>query len=160
MTPAVVEAIAMPAGANTEDPAQWAPVIMAAWGDAVASVIKTGRLLAEAKAMVAHGEWERLVGDLLPFGDRCAQSLMRIAAHDRLSNHSMLRFCRHHGRRLTVWRGSTTRRSMRRSRPVLSVRRSSGAWRSASRAAAFRRLSARRRRKAMATPMIRPMTIP
>lgn len=86
MTPAVVEAIAMPAGANTEDPAQWAPVIMAAWGDAVASVIKTGRLLAEAKAMVAHGEWERLVGDLLPFGDRCAQSLMRIAAHDRLSN--------------------------------------------------------------------------
>lgn len=72
--------------AAADDPGRWAPVIMEAWGRSVTAVIETGRLLAEAKAAVAHGDWERLCDEMLPFGSRTAQRLMQIAAHDRLSN--------------------------------------------------------------------------
>lgn len=64
----------------------WADVIMNAWGAAVRSIIETGRLLAEAKAAVAHGEWETLCNQHLPFGESTACKLMKISAHERLSN--------------------------------------------------------------------------
>lgn len=64
----------------------WKPVIEDAWGSTVRGVIETGKLLAQAKAALAHGEWGRLCDDMLPFAQRTAQQLMQIAAHERLSN--------------------------------------------------------------------------
>lgn len=72
--------------ADADKADSWAPLICDAWGSSVRGIIETGRLLAQAKAAIEHGEWGRLCDDLLPFSQRTAQALMQIAAHDRLSN--------------------------------------------------------------------------
>lgn len=77
------------APADPESAESWAPIIQDAWGATVRGVIETGRLLAQAKASVVHGDWGRLCDELLPFGQRMAQQLMQIAAHERLSNPNM-----------------------------------------------------------------------
>ena len=64
----------------------WADVICDAWRSSVLGVIRTGRLLMEAKGSIAHGEWARLCDEILPFSGRTAERLMRIAAHERLSD--------------------------------------------------------------------------
>jgi len=63
----------------------WIASIMECWYASVESIIKTGRRLNEAKAALAHGDWEE-VRSRLPFGERQVQMLMAIAADARLSN--------------------------------------------------------------------------
>lgn len=80
--------------AEPVDPASaenWAPMIKEAWGRSVAAVVDTGRLLAEAKAALGHGEWMRLCHQLLPFSHDKARDLMAIAAHERLANYDHAR---------------------------------------------------------------------
>lgn len=55
---------------------------LAAARDAVTRAIEVGRLLAEAKGQVRHGEWAGWVADRCTFGVRQAQSYMR-AYHNR-----------------------------------------------------------------------------
>jgi hypothetical protein len=63
----------------------YATKIAAAWRKTTESIIATGRLLNEAKAKVAHGDWLRLVEEL-PFGERTAEMLMAIADNPVLSD--------------------------------------------------------------------------
>jgi hypothetical protein len=69
---------------------QWAEAITASWQQAVASILRTGRLLIEAKAAlraeVGHGAWLKMVKDKLPFKQRTADYLMEIARHPVLGN--------------------------------------------------------------------------
>jgi hypothetical protein len=60
--------------------------IRAAWQNSVEAIFEVGRLLTQAKAGLAHGEFETMVASALPFGPRTAQMLMRIAADERLTN--------------------------------------------------------------------------
>lgn len=64
----------------------WANRITACWRQSVESIIATGRLIAEAKAVLEHGEYLVLTQEHLPFGARTAQRLMAVAADVRLSN--------------------------------------------------------------------------
>jgi hypothetical protein len=48
----------------------WAGDISAAWQSSLDGVVKTGRLLTEAKDQLPHGEFETIVENLLPFGPR------------------------------------------------------------------------------------------
>src|SRR5882757_5936741 len=63
----------------------WIASIMECWRASVESIIKTGHRLNEAKAALAHGDWEE-VRSRIPFGERQVQMLMAIAADARLSN--------------------------------------------------------------------------
>jgi hypothetical protein len=78
-----IEGQDLDAGAWT--PQQAAAHVSEAWQDAVESIIETGRRLIEAKERVGHGRWLDAVG-LMPFTERTAQYLMRIARHPDLSN--------------------------------------------------------------------------
>lgn len=49
-------------------------------------MIATGQALIEAKAALAHGEFEAMIKSDLPFGARAAQMLMKIAKDGRLTN--------------------------------------------------------------------------
>lgn len=64
----------------------WAARISATWRQSVEAVIETGRLIAQAKTALPHGEFLIMVDTELPFGARTAQRLMQIAADTRLSN--------------------------------------------------------------------------
>lgn len=64
----------------------YAERITACWQKAVASIIETGTLLIQAKAELAHGQFEDMINEKLPFSVRMAQNLMRIAAHPILAN--------------------------------------------------------------------------
>lgn len=81
-----VAVITAPEPADPERPESWIPLIREAWGSSVRGIIETGRLLAAAKAAVPHGDWSRLIDEMLPFGDRVARRLMQIAAHPAISN--------------------------------------------------------------------------
>jgi hypothetical protein len=61
------------------------PKITATWRKSVESIIETGRLLVEAKASLAYGQFGDLI-EKLPFSHRTAQCLMRIAEHRMLVN--------------------------------------------------------------------------
>ena len=50
------------------------------------AVLEAGALLIQAKAALTHGEWLRLIRDMLPFGPRTAQRLTVVATDTRLSN--------------------------------------------------------------------------
>lgn len=63
--------------------AEYAERITVCWQKSVASVIEAGRLLTDAKAKLPHGDFSKLK---LPFSDRTAQMLMRIAAHPVLAD--------------------------------------------------------------------------
>ena len=62
--------------------------IRSAYQNAVGSIIRAGCLLIEAKEKLPHGEWGLMFDgkSRLPFGQRTAQRLMRIAEHPVLSN--------------------------------------------------------------------------
>ncbi|MCG8357618.1 MAG: MT-A70 family methyltransferase [Kiloniellales bacterium] len=73
---------------DAEQTAQhWVREIGRGWRRSVAAVLRTGRLLNEAKRRLPHGEWERLVKALLPFGPRHARRLMAIGADRRFRTH-------------------------------------------------------------------------
>ena len=62
--------------------------INACWRKAVESIIETGKELIQARAQLAYGEWGKLFRDpkKVPFSQRTADYLMRIANHSVLSN--------------------------------------------------------------------------
>jgi hypothetical protein len=63
--------------------------INVAWRKAVESIIETGRILLEAKEgpyRLKHGAFETMVQTKLPFNERTAQMLMKIARHPILSD--------------------------------------------------------------------------
>jgi N6-adenosine-specific RNA methylase IME4 len=64
----------------------WAARILACWRQSIDGILSAGRLIAEAKAALPHGEFLSMVSDKLPFDIRTAQRLMAIAADPRLSN--------------------------------------------------------------------------
>jgi hypothetical protein len=78
-----LEGLVVPADAWT--PEEAANHVSEAWQNAVDSIVETGRRLNEAKRRVGHGNWLPTV-DLLPFSERTAQVLMRVAQHPDLAN--------------------------------------------------------------------------
>lgn len=68
------------------DRVRWADSILAAWRSTLAGVFDAGRLLAEAKEDLPHGDFTRMIERDLPFGPRSAQMLMAIANDERLTN--------------------------------------------------------------------------
>src|SRR5690349_15517291 len=60
------------------DPCLWAERISSAWRKSAEAFIETGQLLNAAKEQLSHGDWLPLVREL-PFSERTAQMLMRIA---------------------------------------------------------------------------------
>lgn len=64
----------------------WAARITECWRSSVQGIIRTGRLLIEAKADLPHGEFGAMCDRDLPFSDSTAQRLMAIARDNRLSN--------------------------------------------------------------------------
>lgn len=67
-------------------PQNWAARITACWREAFRSILEVGNLLTQAKAALAHGEWEAMCESSLPFSASTASRLMAIAADSRLSN--------------------------------------------------------------------------
>ena len=64
----------------------WAERITAAWQSSLEGILAAGRLLAEAKAALPHGEFICMIEAELPFKASTAQRLMKIAADKRISN--------------------------------------------------------------------------
>lgn len=60
--------------------------IKAAWTEAAAGIIETGRAILAAKEELQHGEFKAMVEEDLPFGVRTAQRLMAISKDAWLSN--------------------------------------------------------------------------
>jgi hypothetical protein len=71
---------------NTRSRQEWAAVICADWRKSIDSIIQTGRDLAAAKAELPHGEFSQMVREDLPFVERTAESLMRVAVHPVIAN--------------------------------------------------------------------------
>jgi hypothetical protein len=65
---------------------QWGERITARWKDSVEAIIAVGKLLLTAKADLAHGDFEAMVRDDLPFKERTAERLMAIASNKFLAN--------------------------------------------------------------------------
>jgi N6-adenosine-specific RNA methylase IME4 len=70
----------------TEDGRQWATRIAACWQKSTEAIIATGRLIAEAKAALKHGEFIAMVQSQLPFDRTTALRLMTIGADTRIAN--------------------------------------------------------------------------
>ena len=70
-----------PVSAATE----YATRIRSRLADSVENFIDVGRILAEAKRKLSHGEFTHMVEADLPFGARTAQRFMAIAGHPQLS---------------------------------------------------------------------------
>lgn len=68
------------------DVAAWADRIAACWRQSLDGIFATGRLLAEAKEALPHGEFRAMCADRLPFKPRMVQMLMAVANDARLSN--------------------------------------------------------------------------
>ena len=68
------------------DRAEWAKRIATAWHGARAKFLEAGRTLIDAKKALAHGQFEAMVADDLPFGKRTAQCLMAIGRDQRITN--------------------------------------------------------------------------
>ena len=64
----------------------WEALISEAWQKCVESILNVGTLLVEAKATLAHGTFESMVEENLPFGPRTARRLMKIAKNPVLAN--------------------------------------------------------------------------
>jgi hypothetical protein len=67
---------------------EFAAQIRASWQKAVESIIETGKLLTAARQALGHGKWQTMFEgpDKLPFGERAAEMLMKIARDPVLSN--------------------------------------------------------------------------
>jgi N6-adenosine-specific RNA methylase IME4 len=75
---------------GSDERCAWTKRIEDVWQQSVAAILATGRLLAEAKASLPHGEFGKMIAAELPFSARTAQRLMSIAADERL-RHSVSR---------------------------------------------------------------------
>lgn len=64
----------------------WATRISACWQASFKAILEVGRLLAEAKAALPHGEFGHMIERDLPFSSSTANRLMTIAADERISN--------------------------------------------------------------------------
>lgn len=71
---------------DTASPDAWAERINACWRDSVEAIFTAGRLIAEAKASLPHGDWRGMIREKLTCGERTAQRLMAVAQDQRLSN--------------------------------------------------------------------------
>ncbi len=67
-------------------PDVWASRICAYWRASVEAILEVGRLLADAKKALPHGEFGKMIEGGLPFTSRTAQRLMAIAADPKISN--------------------------------------------------------------------------
>lgn len=65
---------------------EFAERISACWRHSVEAIIEVGRLLAQAKATLDHGEFEAMVDAKLPFGPRTARKLMAVGRDERITN--------------------------------------------------------------------------
>lgn len=65
---------------------EYADKILQRWQDSVAGILEVGQLLSEAKEKLAHGEFEAMVREDLPFGERTARRLKAISLDPRISN--------------------------------------------------------------------------
>jgi hypothetical protein len=64
----------------------WAEKIAASWQKSIDSILETGRNLIAAKEELEHGEWLQMVKNELPFGDRTAEMLIKVAENPVLSD--------------------------------------------------------------------------
>lgn len=64
----------------------WAERINARWQTSLTAILETGRLIADAKEALPHGEFEGMVQTKLRFSSSTARRLMIIAEDPRLSN--------------------------------------------------------------------------
>ena len=64
---------------------EWAERIGIAWGKSKEAIFETGRLLVQAKAELAHGEWQKVCASQ-HFHNRTAERLMAISRDERLLN--------------------------------------------------------------------------
>jgi len=83
VTGAAVATIVVDEIAAAED---FAARIGAAWQKSVEAIFETGRLIAEAKEALPHGDFTAMIETQLPFGARTAQMLMKVATDQRLTN--------------------------------------------------------------------------
>lgn len=66
---------------------QWASRISARWQDSVAAILDVGRMLIDAKADLARGQWLKMFEEReVPFGERTAQMLKKISHNERFTN--------------------------------------------------------------------------
>lgn len=70
--------------------ADWAAKISGAWRQSVEKILACGRLLTAAQKKLGRGEFGLMVRKDLPFKERTAQRLMKIAADKRLATHVSL----------------------------------------------------------------------
>jgi N6-adenosine-specific RNA methylase IME4 len=75
---------------SPDDVQTWALRITECWQSSVEGIIRTGRLLIDAKTQLSHGHFGDMCKTDLPFGERTAQRLMSVAADRRLSNPTTL----------------------------------------------------------------------
>ena len=68
------------------DRAEWGERIAPAWHGARAKFLKAGRNLIDRKKTLAHGQFEVMVADDLPFTPATARRLMIVAADGRLTD--------------------------------------------------------------------------
>jgi hypothetical protein len=71
---------------ESRTPEQWAAVVRADLGQAVAGFIAAGRHLIEAKQQIPHGGWEGWVRQQVGISPQTAHKLMEVARHPALSN--------------------------------------------------------------------------
>jgi len=64
----------------------WATLITSTWQSSVLNIIETGRLLVKAKDQIAPGEFGDMIKKFLPFKQRTAQKLMKLARNKVLAN--------------------------------------------------------------------------
>ncbi len=98
----------------------WATLITSTWQSSVLNIIETGRLLVKAKDQIAPGEFGDMIKKFLPFKQRTAQKLMKLARNKVLANAAH------------VPPGWTGRMLLRSSRSRLMPFRASRPWRSSS----------------------------
>jgi hypothetical protein len=68
------------------DRQEWAKRIGAAWQKSLDGIFEAGRLLIDAKADLTHGGFTPMIESDLPFGERTAQMLMKIASDPRIAD--------------------------------------------------------------------------
>jgi hypothetical protein len=64
----------------------WAQKIRVAWQKSLDAIFAVGDLLLAANKLLPHGQFEKMVRNELPFGERTAERLMAVAADKRLRN--------------------------------------------------------------------------
>ena len=86
LTPADASPASGHPGTEVDAASDWASRINARWRHSVENIIEAGRLLIDAKASLAHGQFESMVKTRLDFSASVAQRLMIVARDNRLTN--------------------------------------------------------------------------